>query len=59
MLDPLDPNPNGFRDTFSDLDYVYDPFDSEEEDFAAWIRFIYRERTALGPTHPLTGERYD
>ena len=55
----IDPNPNGFRDTFFDLDYVYDPFDEPEEDFNQWIDFLYSERKTLGDTHPLTGEEYN
>ena len=45
MYDPLkDPSRNtGFRDTFFDLDFVYDPFDDPEEDFEAWIRFLYED----------------
>ena len=49
----------GFRDTFMDLDYVYDPFDEPEEDFESWINFLYSEREALGDTHPLTDEEYN
>lgn len=49
-------NPNGHRDLFFDLDYVYDPFG--EPDFSSWINFLYHEEEELGSTHPLTGEPY-
>ena len=58
IASPQDPNPSGFRDLFFDLDYVYEPFDSPEEDFGAWIDFLYSERKSLGNTHPLTGQTY-
>ena len=65
MYDPLrDPKrQQTHRDTFMDLDYVYDPFDDPEDDFNAWLDYLYPESIAMvddtESKHPLTGETYE